>query len=72
MVASGMLNEAEAMASPQAHVITRWLGADSPSPQRTSRSSSPAGPGVVLVCSDGLWNYLPEAVTSPSWRCRRR
>jgi serine/threonine protein phosphatase PrpC len=21
----------------------------------------PPGAGVVLVCSDGLWNYLPEA-----------
>jgi serine/threonine protein phosphatase PrpC len=20
----------------------------------------PAGPGLVLLCSDGLWNYLPE------------
>ena len=28
MVTQGELTEAEAMASPQAHVITRWLGAD--------------------------------------------
>ena len=28
MVAQGRLNEADALASPQAHVITRWLGAD--------------------------------------------
>ena len=46
--------------SPQAHVITRWLGADLPDPlahieQFTDR------PGVLLVCSDGLWNYRQEA-----------
>jgi serine/threonine protein phosphatase PrpC len=22
---------------------------------------APTGPGVVLLCSDGLWNYLPDA-----------
>ena len=22
---------------------------------------TPPGPGTVLVCSDGLWNYVPEA-----------
>ena len=22
---------------------------------------TPPGPGVVLICSDGLWNYRPEA-----------
>jgi serine/threonine protein phosphatase PrpC len=25
------------------------------------RTVKPDGPGVVLVCSDGLWNYLWEA-----------
>ena len=28
MVATGLLSEADAMASPHAHVVTRWLGAD--------------------------------------------
>ena len=49
------------MASPQAHVITRWLGADLPDPEPHVTRFEPAGPGVVLVCSDGLWNYRPEA-----------
>jgi serine/threonine protein phosphatase PrpC len=61
MVASGELTEADAMAAPQAHVITRWLGADVVEPQPHLTRFEPPGPGVVLVCSDGLWNYQPDA-----------
>ena len=61
MIAQGTLAEADAMASPQAHVITRWLGADLPEPRPHVVRFVPPGPGVVLVCSDGLWNYQPEA-----------
>jgi serine/threonine protein phosphatase PrpC len=61
MIATGLVDEAEAMASPQAHVITRWLGADLADPKPHVASFSPPGAGAVLVCSDGLWNYLPEA-----------
>ena len=48
------------MASPQAHVITQWLGADFPDPQPHVASFEPPGPGAVLVCTDGLWNYRPD------------
>jgi serine/threonine protein phosphatase PrpC len=61
IVAAGLATMDEAMASPQAHVITRWLGADLPEPQPHIEQFSPAGPGVLLLCSDGLWNYRPEA-----------
>jgi len=61
LVARGDLSEADAMASPQAHVITRWLGADVAEPQAHVMRFEPPGPGVVLVCSDGLWNYRPDA-----------
>jgi serine/threonine protein phosphatase PrpC len=61
MVARGAMGEAEALASPQAHVITRWLGADLAEPEPHVVRFEPPGPGVVLVCSDGLWNYQPEA-----------
>jgi serine/threonine protein phosphatase PrpC len=61
LVTTGLLSEEEAMASPQAHVITQWLGADFPDPQPHVTRFQPPGPGVVLVCSDGLWNYQPEA-----------
>lgn len=47
-----------------AHTLTRWLGADA-EPKPWSDSSvytiSVTGPGSVLLCSDGLWNYLPDA-----------
>jgi serine/threonine protein phosphatase PrpC len=61
LVAQGQMTEAEAMASPQAHVITRWLGADVATPEPHVARFEPPGRGVVLVCSDGLWNYQSEA-----------
>ena len=61
LVARGVMGEAEALATPQAHVITRWLGADLSEPEPHVTRFEPPGPGVVLVCSDGLWNYRPEA-----------
>ncbi|MGH3292204.1 MAG: PP2C family protein-serine/threonine phosphatase [Trebonia sp.] len=61
IVAAGLATMDEAMASPQAHVITRWLGADLPEPQPHIEQFAPTGPGVLLLCSDGLWNYRPEA-----------
>jgi serine/threonine protein phosphatase PrpC len=61
MMAAQDITEAEAMASPHAHVITRWLGADVAKPQAHVRRFAPPGPGVVLICSDGLWNYRPDA-----------
>jgi serine/threonine protein phosphatase PrpC len=61
IVAAGVASVDEAMASPQAHVITRWLGADLPDPEPHVARFKPPGPGVVLICSDGLWNYRQDA-----------
>ena len=66
LVAAGLASPEEAMASPQAHVITRWLGADLPDPEPHIVHVQVNGPGVVLVCSDGLWNYQPEAASLAS------
>jgi serine/threonine protein phosphatase PrpC len=60
MVAAGMLDVATAMADVRAHAITHWLGADG-EPEPGVVTLRPAGPGVLLLCSDGLWNYLPDA-----------
>lgn len=61
LVEAGLLTEEAAMASAHAHVITKWLGANLPDPKpHLARFTSP-GPGVLLICTDGLWNYLPEA-----------
>lgn len=61
LVGAGRATAAEAMASPQAHVITRWLGADLPEPEPHVARFEPPGHGVILLCSDGLWNYQPAA-----------
>jgi serine/threonine protein phosphatase PrpC len=42
-------------------VITRWLGADLPEPEPHVAQFQPPGPGLLVACSDGLWNYRPEA-----------
>ena len=60
LVAGGLAVD-EAMASPQAHVITRWLGADLLEPEPHVARFEPPGQGAVLLCTDGLWNYSPEA-----------
>jgi serine/threonine protein phosphatase PrpC len=62
LVATGLMSEEEAMESPQAHVITQWLGADFPAPQAHVAQFQPPGPGAILVCTDGLWNYRPDPV----------
>jgi serine/threonine protein phosphatase PrpC len=51
----------EAESGPHAHAITRWLGVDSPDPTPSLVQLTAEGPGWVLVCSDGLWNYCSDA-----------
>jgi len=60
MVGAGILDAGAAMRDPRAHAITRWLGGDS-TPQPGVASLAPSAPGVLLLCTDGLWNYEPEA-----------
>lgn len=59
VIRSGKLSEIEARQSPQAHAISRWLGKDAendaiPSVVKFTIPSS----GYLLLCSDGLWNYI--------------
>jgi serine/threonine protein phosphatase PrpC len=61
LVTAGLLSEAAALDAPQAHVVTGWLGADVSDTEPHIVTFAPPGPGVVLLCSDGLWNYEPEA-----------
>lgn len=60
VVRAGMLQADEALADPRAHAITRWLGAGGESEPELV-TMRPAGPGLLLLCTDGLWNYLPDA-----------
>ena len=47
--------------SEESHAITKWLGADAPEDEAPSltRFEIP-GPGQLLLCTDGLWNYAPD------------
>jgi PPM family protein phosphatase len=73
-VARGEVTETEAMMSPLAHALTRCLGplevADAEDPkgrgrirevQPDVRARDLPGPGWVILCSDGFWNYFPTA-----------
>ena len=60
MIADGTLTEEEAFKSPLAHTILRWLGPGAPEDPANLAVFEPDGPGLVLACSDGLWNYVPD------------
>jgi serine/threonine protein phosphatase PrpC len=61
MVAAGLMAEAEAYADARAHAITGWLGADAVEVDPHVAAFQPEGPGVIVVCTDGLWNYAESA-----------
>lgn len=47
-----------------AHTLTRWFGADAEPPlfdESSVSTMAAADRGVLVLCSDGLHNYLPEA-----------
>ncbi|MBF6334152.1 serine/threonine-protein phosphatase [Nocardia transvalensis] len=62
LVDAGAMDEAAAMRDPRAHALVRWLGADSDhtAAETGVHSLRVRGPGVLLLCSDGLWNYLSD------------
>ncbi|WP_351227689.1 PP2C family serine/threonine-protein phosphatase [Streptomyces sp. NPDC002133] len=61
MVSTGLMSEAEAYADERAHAITGWLGADAYELEPHTAAFKPDRPGVVVVCTDGLWNYAEAA-----------
>jgi serine/threonine protein phosphatase PrpC len=75
-VASGEATLEEAMRSPHAHALTRCLG-----PAEAGEVDQPVLPdvvgrrlaskGVLLLCTDGLWNYypIPEQMAALIVRC---
>ena len=60
LMAAGMDRDS-AENGPQGHAITRWLGRDAPDVSPRVAELDLPGPGWVLNCSDGLWNYVSEA-----------
>jgi serine/threonine protein phosphatase PrpC len=61
-VTAGRMTVAQAHADPKSHGITRWLGCDAdPSWEPRRVQFTAPGPGRLVLCSDGLWNYTPDA-----------
>lgn len=60
LVAEGVLTEEEALTDRRAHVLSRWLGADSGVESPQTVTIKVETPGLLVLCSDGLWNYVPE------------
>ncbi|GAB2969884.1 protein phosphatase 2C domain-containing protein [Amycolatopsis acidiphila] len=60
LVAAGLSDE-EASAEANAHALARWVGADAEPGLPHVVGVPPDEPGTLVVCSDGLWNYLPTA-----------
>lgn len=60
VLAAGTLTLAQAAADPRAHAITAWLGEDADLVEPRVVTIEPEGPGVVVICTDGLWNYLDD------------
>jgi serine/threonine protein phosphatase PrpC len=74
-IARGEVTEEQAKRSPLAHALTRCLGpleqADPDAPSSANgrivevepdvRTRDLPGPGWIVLCTDGFWNYFPEA-----------
>jgi serine/threonine protein phosphatase PrpC len=64
-IARGDMTPAEAMRAPLAHALTRCLGPiedDECDAMPDIRSYDLPGPGYVVLCTDGFWNYFAEAI----------
>ena len=62
LITAGVPADSEAVLAGE-HTLTRWLGADAePTPwSESSVRTITAERGLLVMCTDGLWNYLPEA-----------
>lgn len=49
-----------ALRDPKAHAITAWLGADAGPVRPRTAGFTVTAPGHLVLCSDGLWNYLTD------------
>jgi len=59
-IAAGVPRD-QAESGPQAHALTRWLGADAPDHTPRVTTMVALEPGWLVLCSDGLWNYCSPA-----------
>ena len=63
-VVMGRMSAAEAAADRRAHALTAWLGVDHPDAAVHIETLRPQTSGVLVLCTDGLWNYhtTPDAI----------
>ena len=61
VVSAGEMTAEEAAKAPNAHAITRWIGPDAHGFEAEVVSRELHGRGVLLLCTDGLWNYAASA-----------
>ena len=57
-VREGVLSPKQAARSPFLHSITNWVGPDAPERPPRLATLRPDHSGRLLLCTDGLWNYL--------------
>lgn len=61
-VQDGLMTFEKALEDPRSHAITHWIGADAPTRPPRLATLRPEGAGRLLLCTDGLWNYVSSAV----------
>jgi PPM family protein phosphatase len=60
-IARGLLTPEQAAKSPFLHSITHWVGPAAPERPPRMVELRPERPGRLVLCTDGLWNYAPDA-----------
>ena len=60
-IAEGLLSAEQASHDRRSHVITNWVGADAPERPPQVAALIPDQAGRLILCTDGLWNYLSGA-----------
>jgi serine/threonine protein phosphatase PrpC len=61
LVSEARVTESEALLLPGSHALTRAIGGAGTLDQPDIARFPITEPGLLLLCSDGLWNYAPEA-----------
>lgn len=61
LVSEAQVTESEALLLPGSHALTRAVGGGAGTMDPPDIATYPINePGLLLLCSDGLWNYVPE------------
>lgn len=61
LAAHGVPADDERYHTPYATALLAWLGSDMPDLQANTVTYTPDGPGILIVCSDGLSCYMRQA-----------